>query len=87
MEAWARFKELVVAIARPILKAPYKNGDLSKESFTLIMKKTAEKVVSGYRKEGMRPPTAETLAPSQQSKIEKLAQEYVKIYSRGGEGG
>jgi hypothetical protein len=74
-----------VAIARPILKGPYKSGELSKESFTLIMKKTAEKVVAGYRKEGMRPPTAETITPSQQSKIEKLAQEYVKIYSKGGD--
>ena len=48
------------------------------------MKKTAEKVVSGYRKEGLSPPRGgeEELPPKQRAKIEKLALEYLNILSR-----
>ena len=81
-EEWARFKEVVVSVAKPVLKVGYDRGDVSKEVFKQVVKKTAEKVVGGYRKEGLTPPTAEDLAPSQRAKIEKLTNEYLALYQK-----
>ena len=80
-EGWARFKEGVVALCKPLLKAAFQSGALSKDAYKQVLKRTAEKVVGGYKKEGLPPPTVGELPPSQRDKIEGLALEYVGLLS------
>jgi len=76
--AWAAFKEMVVSkVARPALKQPYEHGHISKDAFKQILKKVAEKVVGGYKKEGLLPPS--DLSATQRTKIEKLVNDYVAL--------
>ena len=70
---------MVVGVVKPALRVPYETGELNKETFKQVVKKTADKVLAGYRKEGLTPPSGEELAPSQRLKIEKLAVEYIKV--------
>ena len=64
------------------LAESFAKGGLTKDAYKQVLKRTAEKVVAGYRKEGVPAPTADELPPSQRSKIEKLALEYVKILEK-----
>ena len=79
---WGRFKEVVVAVAKPSLRGADERGECNKEVFKQVMKKTADKVVGGYRKEGLPPPTAEDLTDSQRTKIERLANEYMVLLNK-----
>ena len=79
-DQWAMFKEVVVGVAKPMLKEPWRSGDITKEVYKQVLKKTADKVVGGYRKEGLSPPRSdEDMTQSQRTKIEKLTLEYMEM--------
>ena len=79
IELWNQFKEAVVALAKPILQAAYDNDEISREAFKAIMKRLADKVVSGYKKEGLPPPNHGQVPHDKMEGIEKLAHEYVRL--------
>ena len=82
-EAFAKFKEAVVELAKPVLKEPFQTGSLSRDGFKQILKKVAEKVVASYKKEGVPPPADNVIDARQGAKITKLVQDYLGIFQGG----
>jgi len=63
---------------------PYERHEISKDGFKLILKKTSEKVVKSYQREGLPPPANSDIAENQRKKIERLVEEYVKFTQKEG---
>jgi len=79
-DGYSKFKESIVSFAKPLLRTPYERNEITKEGFKQILKKTADKVVSSYRKEGMPPPANSEIAPNQKAKIQRLVEDYIKFF-------
>ena len=65
-----------------MLRAPYENGEITRDSFKQIIKKVADKVVRGYQNEDLPPPDPDAIPEKQTSKIEKLARDYVAMHKK-----
>ena len=63
---------------------PRERNEVSKESSEQIIRKVSDKVVSGYRKEGLPPPANGEVPAGQHAKIQKLVADYVKFYQAQG---
>jgi len=81
---WTKFRQAVVEFAKPLLRGPYERHEISKDGFKLILKKTSEKVVKSYQREGLPPPANSDIAENQRKKIERLVEEYVKFTQKEG---
>ena len=51
-----QWKQAIVAFAKPVLRGPFERSEITKDEFKQILKKTADKVIGSYRKEGVPPP-------------------------------
>lgn len=81
---WLRFKERVVEVAKPVLRVPYERGELTRDAFKQILRKVADKVIAGYKTEGVDPPhRLDDIEEKQVVKITKLANDYVGLLKRG----
>jgi len=78
-ESFSKFKEAIVAFAKPLLRGPYERNEISKEGFKQVLKKTADKVVNSYKKEGLPPPPNNEILSNQRTKIQKLVEDYIKF--------
>lgn len=67
----------------PVSPGPYERNEISKDGFKLILKKTSEKVVKSYQREGLPPPANSDVAENQRKKIERLVEEYIKFTKDG----
>lgn len=74
-----------IALVPPrVSPGPYERHEISKDGFKLILKKTSEKVVKSYQREGLPPPANSDIAENQRKKIERLVEEYVKFTQKEG---
>jgi len=78
-DAWAKFKEAVVNVAKPVLRQPFERNEITRDVFKQITKKAAEKVVSSFKKEGVPPPANNEIDAKQRGKIQKLVKEYLSL--------
>lgn len=81
-ELYSKWRESIVAFAKPILRGPYERNEINKEDFKQILKKTTEKVIGSYRKEGVLPPENFEIAGSARAKIQKLVEDYVAFIQK-----
>ena len=81
-ELYNKWKESIVAFAKPILRGPYERNEITKDDFKQILKKTADKVIGSYRKEGIPPPANFEIVGSQRAKIQKLVEDYVAFIQK-----
>lgn len=79
IELWNKFKEAIVALAKPILQAAYDNDEITRDAYKALMKKIADKVVAGYKAEGLEPPSHGQVPHDKVEGIEKLAAAYIKL--------
>mmetsp|Transcript_36494 Transcript_36494/g.109922 ORF Transcript_36494/g.109922 Transcript_36494/m.109922 type:complete len:169 (+) Transcript_36494:3-509(+) len=79
---WTRFRQAIVEFAKPLLRGPYERNEISKDGFRSVLKKTAEKVVKSFQREGLPPPANPDIAANQRAKITKLVEEYLKLAKR-----
>jgi hypothetical protein len=80
---WARFKEAVVVAVKPMLKVAFDSRKIDRDVYKAIVKRVADKVIGGYKKEGL-PPPKEGVPPAQFAKLEKLVKEYLKMHRAHG---
>jgi len=81
-ELYTQWKQAIVAFAKPVLRGPFERSEITKEEFKQILKKTADKVISSYRKEGVPPPANFEIVGNQRAKIQKLVEDYVSFIQK-----
>ena len=58
-----------------VLPHRYERAEITKEGFKVVLKKTADKVVNSYKKEGMPPPANNEIVGTQKAKIAQKFEE------------
>jgi len=81
-ELYNQWKQAIVAFAKPVLRGPFERSEITKDEFKQILKKTADKVIGSYRKEGVPPPANFEIVGSQRAKIQKLVEDYVSFIQK-----
>ena len=81
-ELYTQWKQAIVAFAKPVLRGPFERSEITKDEFKQILKKTADKVISSYRKEGVPPPANFEIVGNQRAKIQKLVEDYVSFIQK-----
>lgn len=71
----------LVECARPILNRAYEAKLISRDEYKAILRKVADKVVSGYRAQHTRAPARCAISDTQAAAIQKLVDDYVE-YTR-----
>jgi hypothetical protein len=81
-ELYNQWKQAIVAFAKPVLRGPFERSEITKDEFKQILKKTADKVIGSYRKEGVPPPANFEIVGNQRAKIQKLVEDYVSFIQK-----
>jgi hypothetical protein len=71
----------LVECARPMLNRAYEAKLISRDEYKAILRKVADKVVSGYRAQHARAPARCAISETQAAAIRKLVDDYVE-YTR-----